>query len=297
MEDNKLSSLLKENKADFASWVAFVTEVEETSHDAIGMLSSVYEAFLSKFPLCHIYWIMYAYHKARLCGIDDALEVYEQAVNMVTYSVDLWANYCSFAVQYYEKPEDVRRLFERGLSFVGKDYSCHILWDAYIEFEYSLKHWGNLAQIYIKALRFPSKKLHCYYKHLKKLIVFWEEQMELHDNDILPLGAGLECEGTGSKVYRNSEISEIVSMLLVESSDKFKPYMMKKYIALGEDLYSKSSQLHKSIICFENAIHRPNFHAKPLDDDEIENWHQYLDFAEIQGDFDWNTWRLKEVER
>lgn len=111
--------------------------------------------------------------------------------------------------------------------------------------------------------------------------------MELHDNEFLPLGAGLECEGTGSKVYRNSEISEIVSMLLVESSDKFTPYMMKKYIALGVDLYSKSSQLHKSIICFENAIHRPNFHAKPLDDDEIENWHHYLDFVEIQGDFDW----------
>lgn len=77
--------------------------------DAIEMLSSVYEAFLSKFPLCHIYWIMYAYHKARLCAIDDALEVYEQAVNMVAYSVDLWANYCSFSIQCYEDPEDVRR--------------------------------------------------------------------------------------------------------------------------------------------------------------------------------------------
>lgn len=32
MENNKLSSLLKEDKADFASWVAFITEVEETSY-------------------------------------------------------------------------------------------------------------------------------------------------------------------------------------------------------------------------------------------------------------------------
>lgn len=111
--------------------------------------------------------------------------------------------------------------------------------------------------------------------------------MGLHDNDMLPSEARLECEGVGSKVYRNSEISEIISKLLVESSDKLKPYMLKKYIALGEDLYSKSSQLHNSIVCFENDIHRPNFHAKPLDDNEIENWHHYLDFVEIQGDFDW----------
>lgn len=55
------------------------------------------------------------------------------------------------------------RLFQRGISFVGKDYMCHTLWDKYIEFELSQQQWSSLTHIYIKALRFPTKKLRHYY--------------------------------------------------------------------------------------------------------------------------------------
>lgn len=65
------------------------------------------------------------------------------------------------------------RLFQRGMSFVGKDYSCHTLWDKYIEFEYSQQQWSLLAQIYIQALRFPTKKLHRYYERYISLHWFF----------------------------------------------------------------------------------------------------------------------------
>lgn len=55
------------------------------------------------------------------------------------------------------------RLFEKGLSFVGRDYSSHVLWDKYIEFEYSQKQWSHLAYIYISTLKFPTKRLNDYY--------------------------------------------------------------------------------------------------------------------------------------
>ena len=55
------------------------------------------------------------------------------------------------------------RLFRRGLSYVGRDHLCHELWDQYIKFELSQEQWSLLAQIYIEALRFPTKKLHLYY--------------------------------------------------------------------------------------------------------------------------------------
>lgn len=56
------------------------------------------------------------------------------------------------------------RLYERALSFVKKDYLCYQLWDKYIEFEYSLKQWSQLAHLYIRTLVFPTKKLQSYYE-------------------------------------------------------------------------------------------------------------------------------------
>lgn len=62
---------------------------------------------------------------------------------------------------------------------------------------------------------------------------------------------------------------------------------LKKYISAGEQLYKKSSQMDRDISCFEARIRRHYFHVKPLDEIQLQNWHQYLDFSEMQGDFDW----------
>ncbi|MQL81631.1 hypothetical protein Taro_014097, partial [Colocasia esculenta] len=80
--------------------------------DDTAAISRVYETFLSEFPLCYGYWEKYATHKARLCTIDKVIEVYEEAVKAATYSVDLWTNYCSFAMQFYKDLDDVRRYFK-----------------------------------------------------------------------------------------------------------------------------------------------------------------------------------------
>lgn len=59
------------------------------------------------------------------------------------------------------------------MSFVGKDYLCYSLWDKYIEFEYSHKDWTFHAHVCIQALKFPTRKLHCYYeRYLSHLIFF-----------------------------------------------------------------------------------------------------------------------------
>lgn len=70
---------------------------------------SVYDAFLSEFPLCYGYWKKYADHRARLGTIDKVVEVYERAVQSATYSVGLWVNYCSFGMLLFEDPVGIRR--------------------------------------------------------------------------------------------------------------------------------------------------------------------------------------------
>lgn len=75
----------------------------------IQRICLVYDAFLSEFPLCYGYWKKYASHKARLCTLYEVEELYERALRVATYSVDLWVSYCTFAVLLYEDPADIRR--------------------------------------------------------------------------------------------------------------------------------------------------------------------------------------------
>lgn len=59
---------------------------------------------------------------------------------------------------------------------------------------------------------------------------------------------------------------------------------LEKYIAIREEMYKKAKEFDSKIIGFETAIRRPYFHVRPLNVAELENWHNYLDFMEIEGD-------------
>lgn len=60
---------------------------------------------------------------------------------------------------------------------------------------------------------------------------------------------------------------------------------LEKYIAIREEMYKKAKEYDSKIVGFETAIRRPYFHVRPLDDSELENWQNYLDFIERGDDF------------
>ncbi|XP_020681278.1 uncharacterized protein LOC110098711 isoform X2 [Dendrobium catenatum] len=284
--EDRVKSLLESSEANFNAWVLLVADVENTSPDDIQKICFVYDSFLSEFPLCYGYWTRYAGHKARICTLNEVDELYERAVKIASYSVHLWLSYCNFAISSFEDPSDVRRLFQRGLSYVDKDYLCHLLWDKYIEFEYCQKQWDRLAHIYINTLRFPTRRLQSYYESFKKLVALLEEQMGSQNAISTPPEAVPDCEMTHVKGCGYSEISDAVDLLSQCLAD---PEDLKKYLSIGELLHHKSSQLDKSISCFEAHIQRQYFHVKPLDEFQLENWHEYLTFVEEQGNFDWTV--------
>ncbi|TVU06386.1 hypothetical protein EJB05_49598, partial [Eragrostis curvula] len=282
---NRVQLLCDGEKADFDAWVSLLRSSEETSSDDIEVISLVYHRFLLEFPLCFGYWIKYAAHKARLCTNEHVVEVYEQAVQAVPHSVDLWVSYCDFGVCSYEDPAAIRSLFERALSLVGKDYLCYHLWDKYIEFENSQKELVQLATIYINTLKFPTKKLHEYYESFRKLVTLLEQEVSHCIAERLS-----ESIHTSEVVdAENSEldITAVISDLFDPIGGQLRPEALKQYLSVGEHLYQKSSKFYKDICCFEASIKRPFFHFKPLDDAQLGNWHQYLDYVEKNGDFDW----------
>ncbi|KAF4387058.1 hypothetical protein G4B88_024630 [Cannabis sativa] len=251
-EEERLWNIVKANSLDFNAWTALIEETEKVTENNILKIRKVYDAFLAEFPLCYGYWKKYADHEAHSGSIDKVVEVYERAVQGVTYSVDIWLHYCIFAISTYGDPETVRRFFERALAYVGTDYLSFPLWDKYIEYEYMQQDWSQLAMIYTRILENPNQQLDRYFN-------------STHD---FFYGEEVHTDGADPSVKAGSTDAE----------------ELEKYIAVREEMYKKAKEFDSKIIGFETAIRRPYFHVRPLNVAELENWHNYLDFIEREGD-------------
>ncbi|BBH10134.1 Tetratricopeptide repeat-like superfamily protein, partial [Prunus dulcis] len=279
-EEERLWNIVRADSLDFNAWTALIEETEKVAEDNILKIQKVYDAFLAEFPLCYGYWKKYADHEARLGSMDKVVEVFERAVQGVTYSVDIWLHYCIFAISTYGDPDTVRRLFERGLAYVGTDYLSFPLWDKYIEYEYMQQEWGRLAMIYSRILENPNQQLDRF-----KELAGSRPLSELRTAEEAAAAAGAHSEG-GDQVNGEEVGSDVaeqspkpVSGGLTEAED------LEKYITIREEMYKKAKEFDSKIISFETAIRRPYFHVRPLNVAELENWNNYLDFIEREGDF------------
>ncbi|KAF9604850.1 hypothetical protein IFM89_010525 [Coptis chinensis] len=225
----------------------------------------------------------YAEHEHRLTSVDKVVEVFERAVEGVTYSVDMWLHYCVFAISTYGDQDTVRRLFERGLAFVGTDYLSYPLWDKYIEYEYSHQEWSQLATIYTRILENPNQQLDRYFGSFKELAGSRPlSELRTAEEAAAVTSASLEVtsQGTEGEVcHDGAEHSHSAGAGLTEAEE------LEKYVAIREEMYKKSKEFDSKIIGFETAIRRPYFHVRPLNGSELENWHNYLDFIERVDDF------------
>ncbi|CAA3029455.1 mRNA processing [Olea europaea subsp. europaea] len=270
---------------DYNSWISLISDIEKASPNDIYTICVAYDYFLSKFPLCHWYWEKYAYQKVKLCGASEAVKIFECGVKAAECSVGLWVDYFKFGTSFFGDPSDVRRLFGRGLSCVGKDYFCHVLWDAYLKYEFNQEGWSFLAQSYIEALKFPTKKLHFYYDNFKKFVANLEEEMGYENS--WSIDVEKESAATGASKKNKNEVSLIVKDLLDSSDRSIKCKALDRYKSVGNQFYQEARLLDEEIKTFETNIRRRYFQVTPLDDDELTNWHRYLDFIEKQEDLDW----------
>lgn len=115
----------------------------------------------------------------------------------------------------------------------------------------------------------------------------WEEEMESCCNSTSEALPEPVLDGKVSTNHKQDNLSCIIKELLDPSIGLARFKALQKYIYIGEQFYNEASQLNEKINCFETRIRRSYFHVKPLDVSQLENWHHYLDFAELHQDFDW----------
>lgn len=109
-----------------------------------------------------------------------------------------------------------------------------------------------------------------------------EEELACQNMEV-QLEALTDCEVAK---YKDNRIFQVIEELR-DTSNPLRANALQRFLSIGEWFYEKACQLEEKIHCFETGIRRPYFHVKPLELSELENWHQYLDFIEMHGDFDW----------
>ncbi|KAL6544901.1 hypothetical protein OROMI_023763 [Orobanche minor] len=280
----KLNKLIAGDSLDYNSWRSLILEIETEAPEDINFISVAYDSFLSTFPLCHWHLEKYAHHKAKLCNPQEAVNIYERGVGMAMFSVGFWVDYFTFGAASFENPEDVRRLFRRAVSFVDKDYFCHAIWDKYMKYEFDLEGWSFLAHSYIQALQFPTKKLRFYYDNFKQFVANLEEEIGYENNNGIIEQVSIPC---AAKEISMDEIYVVIKDLLDSTDKSIKFKALGRYRSIGEEFYREARQMDEKIICFEKRIRRHYFYATPLDDDQLDIWHLYLDFIEKQDNVDW----------
>ncbi|EYU43281.1 hypothetical protein MIMGU_mgv1a002156mg [Erythranthe guttata] len=183
--------MIADGSPDYNSWRSLILEIVTAIPEDINTISLAYDSFLSIFPLCHWHLEKYAFQKAKLCGPQEAVNIYERGVETAMFSVGFWVDYFMFGTTCFE-PEEVRR---KEISLVVKD--------------------------------------------------------------------------------------------LLDSSDKsLKSKALDRYISIGDQFYQEARKMDEKIMCFETKIVRRYFHATPLEENQLSNWHVYLDFIETQDNLD-----------
>ena len=163
--------IVEEEAADYAALVQEVHEAEGAQLP--DRIRTALDSLLDEYPLCFGYWKRLADFEVAQGSVDRANQVFERALVLGNYCVELWAFYGAHAVAHWQRPDEVRALFERGARFVGSDYSADAFWDRYIDFETKRADddYSRVSRLYRRTMLLPLRSLDALWLRFQQLAV------------------------------------------------------------------------------------------------------------------------------
>ncbi|KAJ5328417.1 hypothetical protein N7452_008807 [Penicillium brevicompactum] len=279
-ELQKLENELLDDSDNFETWEKLVRAGEalegginrNSNPQAITTARANYDRFLAKFPLLFGYWKKYADLEFSITGTEAAEMVYERGIASIPPSVDLWANYCGFKAETSHNSDIIRELFERGAACVGLDFLSHPFWDKYIEFEERIEAQDKIFAILARVIHIPMHQYARYFERYRQLA----QSRPL--TDLAPvetltafraeIEAALSQPAPGAKA--EAEIERDLRLRL----DSY-----------HLEIFTNTQTETTKRWTFESEIKRPYFHVTELDEGQLTNWKNYLDFEEAEGSY------------
>lgn len=160
---------LGEDIDSLEKWEVLIQKTEEVltrvrSGHALDVGRSVFDKFLTKFPLLFGYWIKYAQLEQQY-GDDEVMKmVYERSVAAFPNSIELWLQYLDLETDRDKK----RVLFQRASRLVGQDFLSHPFWDKYLEF-CAEDDQVEVVKVLEAIIRIPLHQYARYYEKYREL--------------------------------------------------------------------------------------------------------------------------------
>ena len=265
MSFEELSAWVGKDGWNFAAWTKLLGLVEAEAGIHPERIEPTFDGFLSKFPLCFGYWWKYA-------KLRPQAEIYERAVDAVPLSAELWKNYLEF--QSGAAVETRRELFERALDAVGHDKDAGALWDAYFDFEATHGTPETVCRVYRRVLRVDGTGRVDEFWHRFKLLCRAYKTSEI---------LSLEEAATYLEHYKGVKTLEAEDDEERAKLEKMAGFSDLEEQRQMEQMLRETEQEKNALVAtrlarqkYEAGIRRWYFHAKPLDEAQLQNWRDYL---------------------
>ncbi|XP_027919357.1 uncharacterized protein LOC114177943 isoform X2 [Vigna unguiculata] len=230
-------------------------------------------------------------------GTDGNLDL-QEVISKGLSGFDEWTLLISEVEKLY--PADVDKICLVYNNFLSKFPLCHGYWRKYAAHMTCISTTDKVVEVFEKAVLAATYSVGVWFDYcsfgmsafedpsdirsFKKLLTILEEGIANHE---LQSETCFDCEIPMVSCYKDGEIYHIIKDMMDSSVGSTSSVALRRYRAIGEMLYHNACELYSKISPFEASIRRHYFHVQPLDANQLQNWHNYLDFIELQGDFDW----------
>jgi len=157
--------------------------------------------------------------------------------------------------------------------------SCS-LWEKYIEFEKARKNYQKVGELYWRLMHVPTEKLHDYYSRFKLFIEARGRKMEHYGVTLPEYNSSLETtlDPDDPRNFQ-ADFQTKKDMLYYSQCEELRTQRIREIVRT----YEKTLVEYNKRRLFEQNIKRTFFHAKALDEKQLDNWRQYLTFEENEG--------------
>jgi len=297
-ELEKFWKAVKDDSSDFQGWTYLLQFADNLSDPNSGR--EAYNAFLLRYPYCYGYWKKYAdFEKKKTSDAEKCMAVFERGIQAIPLSTDLWVhflNYVKTADEYKEDKEFIRAQYERAVEACGREWRSDKLWDHYVKFETDNKNLENVFKLYQRILKNPTQGLSHQFEMFRDFIKDNNPKDIMEVNDFLALRkeilSGLKGEEEKKKDEekkeektngdaKEGEKEEAAPGEDTEGtkSDEETLAIREKIIFTQKKLFKATEERVNARWKYEEGIKRPYFHVKPLERNQLKNWHDYIDFT------------------
>lgn len=204
-----------------------------TGH-ALDVARSVFDKFLTKFPLLFGYWIKYAQLEQQYGDEELTSTIYERSVAAFPNSIELWVQYLDLETDRDRK----RVLFQRASGLVGQDFLAHVFWDKYLEF-CAEDDQVEVVKVLEEIIRIPLHQYARYYEKYRELGAETGESQEVFQTTATKTNERWVYE---SKITRNYFHVVELDRDQLDNWDAYLDYM------------EQNSSRHETVALYERAL-------------------------------------------